>query len=105
MKVNDHSLYKSCIFENKKGGSFSKARREPKTAKLELIHADICRPSIVAFLDGFNYYVTFIDDSSRKMWVHFFRNKFDVFEIFKRWKAMVENETNLKVKCVWYDNE
>ena len=32
------------------------------------------------------------------------KNKFDVFETFKKWKAMVETETSLKVKCLRPDN-
>ena len=32
------------------------------------------------------------------------KKKFDVFEIFKKWKAMVETETDLKVKCLSSNN-
>ena len=32
------------------------------------------------------------------------KNKFDVFETFKKWKAMVETETSLKVKCLRSNN-
>ena len=35
----------------------------------------------------------------------FSENKSDVFETFKKWKAMVETETGLKVKCLRSDNE
>ena len=51
-------------------------------------------------LEGSRYYMTFIDDSSKKVWVYFLKNKYDVFETFKKWKAMVETETGLKVKCL-----
>lgn len=27
-----------------------------------------------------------------------------MFEIFKRWKEMVENETSMKVKKLWFEN-
>ena len=33
------------------------------------------------------------------------KNKSNVFETFKKWKAMVEIETGLKVKCLRSDNE
>jgi hypothetical protein len=32
------------------------------------------------------------------------KNKSDVFEIFKKWKCLVENETGLKLKCLRSDN-
>ncbi|GKF05058.1 retrovirus-related pol polyprotein from transposon TNT 1-94 [Tanacetum coccineum] len=53
---------------------------------------------------GSRYYVTFIDDSSRKVWVYFLKNKSEVFNTFKKRKAAVENETNLQVKCLKSDN-
>ena len=32
------------------------------------------------------------------------KNKSNVFETFKKWKAMVETEIGLKVKCLRSDN-
>ena len=34
----------------------------------------------------------------------FLKNKSDVFETLKKWKAMVETETGLKVKCLRSDS-
>ncbi|KAH9323063.1 hypothetical protein KI387_017702, partial [Taxus chinensis] len=31
-------------------------------------------------------------------------NKSDVFDTFVKWKALVENETGLKLKCLTLDN-
>ncbi|KAE8686500.1 cytochrome P450 71A9-like [Hibiscus syriacus] len=50
------------------------------------------------------YYVTFIDDSTRKVWVYFLKKKSEVFDTFRKWNAMVENETGLKVKRLRSDN-
>ena len=84
--------------------SFLKTGRIPKAKKLELIHTDLWGPSLVVSLGGSRYYITFIDDSSRNVWVYFLKNKSDVFETFKKWKVMVETETRLKVKCLRSDN-
>ena len=81
-----------------------KTSRTPKAEKLELIHTNLWGPSPVASLGGSRYYITFIDDLSRKVWVYFLKNKSDVFETFKKWKVMVETETSLKVKCLRSDN-
>ena len=62
------------------------------------------RPTSVSSLGGSRYYVTFIDDSTRKVWVYFLKHKSGVFDAFKIWKSAVENETNLKVKCLKSDN-
>ena len=42
---------------------------------LDLIHSDLCGPMSYASLTGFEYYVTFIDDYSKKTWIYFVRNK------------------------------
>ena len=100
LKAIDHNLCEGCIFGKQKRVSFSKVGREPKTKKLELVYSDIYRPSTITSLGGSNYHVIFIDDSSRNILVYFLNNKYDAFDAFKRWKAMVENETDLKIKTL-----
>ena len=50
------------------------------------------------------YFVTFIDDYSRKVWVYFMQHKSETFAKFKLWKAEVENQTGRKIKCLRSDN-
>ena len=72
---------------------------------LDLIYTDVWGPSPVASVGGARYYVTFIDDFSRKLWVYFLKHKSEVFQKFKDWKAMVENQKGRKVKVLRSDNE
>ena len=44
------------------------------------------------------YYVSFIDDYSRKTWIHFLNSKGEVFGNFKEFKALVENLIKRKIK-------
>jgi hypothetical protein len=37
-------------------------------------------------------------------WVAFLKNNSETFENFKVFKALVENQTNLKIKCLRLDN-
>ena len=46
----------------------------------------------------------FIDDATRKVWVYFLRQKYDVFQTFKNWKCLVKNKTGKKLKCLRSDN-
>nr|KYP73799.1 Retrovirus-related Pol polyprotein from transposon TNT 1-94 [Cajanus cajan] len=84
--------------------TFSKSGRMPKVEKLELVHTNVYGPKLVSSLGGSQYYVTFIDDSTIKVWVYFLKQKSEVFNTFKKWKAAVKNETGLKVKCLKSDN-
>jgi hypothetical protein len=36
------------------------------------------------------YFLTFIDGFSRKTWVYFLKYKYEAFEIFHKFKALVE---------------
>ena len=58
---------------------FSKARKSPKAEKLELVHTDVWGKALVFSLGGLLYFVTFIDDSSGKVWIYFLKHKSDVF--------------------------
>ncbi|KAL8106789.1 hypothetical protein AgCh_023527 [Apium graveolens] len=89
---------------HKRLGHMSEKGRTPKAKKLEIVHSDVYGPTTVASLGGSRYYVTFIDDSTRKVWVYFLKNKSDVFATFKKWKTEVENQTGLKVKSLMSDN-
>ena len=50
------------------------------------------------------YYVSFIDDFSRNTWIYFLRKKYQVFERFKEFKALVENHTDKKIKVLRTNN-
>ena len=104
LKSVDIDMCESCILEKQRRVNFKKVGRTPKEAKLELVHIDVWGPALVSAIRRRSYFVTFIDDHSRKVLVYFMRHKFEVFNIFKRWKAMVENETSMRIKKLWSDN-
>ena len=55
-------------------------------------------------LGGASYFVSFIDDSTRKVWAYPIRTKDRVFSIFTDWLAIIENQTGRKLKCLRSDN-
>ena len=86
LKSVDASLCEDCIFGKQKEVSFSKVGRTQKVEKLELVHTDVWGPAPVSSLGGTSYFVTFIDDATRKVWVYFLNNKSVVHATFKKWK-------------------
>ena len=67
LKSIDFDMCENCILGKQKNMSFLKTGKTPKAEKLELVHTDLWGPSLVASLRGSMYYITFIDDSSRKV--------------------------------------
>ena len=55
-------------------------------------------------LSGYVYYVSFIDDFSRMTWIYFMKNKDEVFNKFKEFKALIENHTEKNIKIFRSDN-
>jgi transposase InsO family protein len=50
------------------------------------------------------YYVSFIYNFSRNTWMYFIINKSEVFDKFKEFKALVENQTKNKIKVLRTNN-
>ena len=71
---------------------------------LDYIHRDAWGPTKTASLGGKHYFVTFVDDFSRRVWVYTLRSKDEVFETFLVWKKMVENQTGRKIKVLRSNN-
>jgi hypothetical protein len=55
-------------------------------------------------ISGYVYYVSFIDDFSRKTCIYFLKNKDKVFNKFKEFKVLVENLSERKIKVLRSDN-
>ena len=72
---------------------------------LDLIHSGFCGPMSVVSLRGFEYYVTFIDDHSRKTWIYFLKsNKSEeVLQRFQEVKYLMENQTGRKIRVLKSD--
>ncbi|KAL2231966.1 UNVERIFIED_CONTAM: Retrovirus-related Pol polyprotein from transposon TNT 1-94 [Sesamum indicum] len=104
LKSVEVSHCEHCVFGKQKRVSFLTTGRTPRKEKLELVHTDLWGPAPVSSLGGSTYYMTFVDDSTRKVWVYFLKRKSDAFDTFRRWRALVENETGLQVKCLKSDN-
>ena len=77
--------------DKQKRVSVTKVARELKKVWLEMVHLDGWGPSSVPSLGESKFYVTFIDYFNKKVWIYFIKHKSDVFAIFKKWKAEVEN--------------
>ncbi len=69
---------------------------------LEMIHSDVWTTKIES-IRGCKYYMSFIDDHTKKVWVYFMKHKGEVFQHFLNFKAMVEKEKGVNIKCLRSD--
>jgi hypothetical protein len=89
-------------------GKFSKASfpssDSRSTGILDLVHTDVCGPMTRKSMSYCEYYVTFIDDYSRKTWIYFLKAKSEVFARFQEFKALVENQSGKGIKVLRSNN-
>lgn len=72
-------------------------------APLELIYSDLWGPAPVVSSEGYKYYIVFVDDFSRYMWIYPLKLKEESYAIFTQFHCFVEKELNAKVKCLQTD--
>lgn len=83
---------------------FPKGEGKRSERPLELVHSDVCGPMSENSLGGAKYLVTFTDDHTRKTFGYLMKCKSEVMSKFIIFKAMVERQTGLKIKCLRSDN-
>ena len=72
-------------------------------ALLELVNTDVCCIDTKSHSGG-QYFVTFIDDHSRKLWAYVLKTKDQVLSIFNELHARVKRESGRKLNAVRADN-
>ena len=82
--------------------SFKPSNTRAKS-RLELIHIDLGQMDVLS--NGkFKYYLTFLDDFSRRCHVAFLKKKSDVAEAFKKFIVSIETQTGDKIRIIRSDN-
>ncbi|KAL8116448.1 hypothetical protein AgCh_022808 [Apium graveolens] len=70
---------------------------------LELIHRDLCGSITPTTKAGNKYFVLLVDDYSRVMWVYLLSRKDEALGAFKKFKLLVERDSEKKVKMMRTD--
>jgi hypothetical protein len=103
ISTEHHDVCRGCAL-----GKFTKASFPSSDTRsagiLDLVHTDVCGPMTRKSLSGCEYYLTFIDDYSRKTWIYFLKAKSEVFKRFQEFRALVENQSGKRIKVLRSDN-
>ena len=70
---------------------------------LELVHSDVWGPALVTSINDYRYYLVFVDGFSKFSWLYLLKQKSDMFDCFKYFKAYVENHLHTSLKVLRTD--
>ena len=76
---------------------------EKSNTVLGLIHSDLCDFKSTPTRGGKNYYISFIDDCSKFCYVYLINSKDEALNMFKIYKAEVENQLDKRIKILRSD--
>ena len=97
--MNALLVYESCL-EGKMTMRPFKVKGYRAKEVLNLVHTDLCGPMSTNARGGYEYFITFIDDYSRYIYIYLMRHKYEVFQKFKEFKTEVENYLlGLQIAC------
>ncbi|UYV80953.1 K02A2.6-like, partial [Cordylochernes scorpioides] len=100
----DRSLCDDCCVAKSTKEPHKPIRNIISKRPLELVHTDICGPMPVRSIGGSAYFLTFIDDYSRKITLFCLKHKNEVLKHFDSYLARAERETGHKLKVLRSDN-
>ncbi|RVW42603.1 Retrovirus-related Pol polyprotein from transposon TNT 1-94 [Vitis vinifera] len=75
-----------------------------KDTSFALIHSDVWGPSPITTVNGFKWFVLFVDDCTRMTWLYLLKHKDEVLGVFKSFHAMVQTQFSAKVQVLRSDN-
>lgn len=103
---NDGNILRSCeicAMGKQSRLPFKSSNRQTKNI-LDMIHADLCGSMESISIGGAKYFLTFIDDFSRKTFIYFLKSKKEVVNKFIEFKMWAENQFDRKIKVFRTDN-
>jgi hypothetical protein len=92
-----------CAKANIKRLPFSNQTDHRARIIIERIHCDICGPLPIGY-NNFRYFILFIDDFSRLIYLYPLKSKSEASEKFRIFKMQVENLHNSRIKYFRTDN-
>ncbi|TPX30010.1 DNA-directed DNA polymerase [Synchytrium microbalum] len=81
-------------------------QQSPHRAKkpFDIIHTDVAGPMDETTIGGNKYFVTFIDDCTRYVWIYCIKTKSQVHSTLENWLKLVQTQFERTVKCLHSDN-
>jgi hypothetical protein len=106
-KVSATADSSSIVCESCLAGKFTRLPFPKSSTKsvipFEVIHSDVWGPSPHTSIEGFRYYLTFIDECTRYCWIFPLHNKAQVCSVFLSFHAFVSTQFSTSIKILQTD--
>ena len=73
-------------------------------SSFDLIPSDVWGPSPISTPGGSCYFVIFVDDFSRYTWIYLFKNRSELYQIYRDFTKMIETQFSKPIKVFRSDN-
>jgi transposase InsO family protein len=104
VKFEKNKLCSSCQAEKQVANTHPNKSKMSTHRPLKLLHIDLFGPTSFVSIGGNSYCLVIVDDYSRFTWVYFLWNKSNVFETFKSFAILAQNQFDFGIKKVRSDN-
>jgi hypothetical protein len=89
-----------CVLGKHPQKKFDKGKSQRASAPLDMIQSDLMGPFMHPTINKVRFFLIFVDDFSHFTWIYFLRQKFEVFQHLKDFKALVEKQSRKKIKVL-----
>jgi hypothetical protein len=93
-----------CVLGKHPQEKFDKGKTHRASSPLDVIHSDLMGPFPHRYIKKERFIVIFVDDFSRFRRIYFLRQKSEVFQHLKDFKALAETQSEKKIKVLRNDN-
>ena len=73
-------------------------------SSFDLIHSDVWGPSPISIPSASRYFVIFVDDLTRYTWIYLFKNRYELYQIYRDFTKMIETQFSKPIKVFRSDN-
>lgn len=99
LKFQNQSFFEACQYGKSKLLPFVKSLKHA-SSPLELVHTDLWGPSQTTSMNGFRFYIHFVDDYSIDSWFFPLKHKGEAINAFNIFCAQAENKFSTKIKSI-----
>ena len=93
----------TCLLGKQPRNAFSSSTASRSNELLNVVYSNVCGPLELPSLGGNKYFINFVDEFSRKLWLYLIKAKSEAFNVFQKFKILVEKQSGKSIKVLRTD--